>query len=124
ARDRAGAPRGADEEAAAQHEDARTAAEGRRVSFEEDGRAALDWVAGYLDRVGGLPVMSRVEPGEIRGALPASPPDEPEPFANVLRDLEQILLPGITHWQSPRFFGFFPNTATDAGILSDLLIAG
>jgi aromatic-L-amino-acid decarboxylase len=94
------------------------------VSFREDGLATLDWVAGYLERLRELPVMSRVEPGEIRARLPAAPPEEAEPFAAVLRDLEEIILPGITHWQSPRFFGYFPNTATEAGILAELLIAG
>src|SRR5439155_13447757 len=94
------------------------------MTFRDDGRATLGWVAGYLERGRELPVMARVEPGEIRRALPGSPPDEPEPVAAVLRDLEEILLPGITHWQSPRFFGYFPNTATDAGILAELLIAG
>jgi aromatic-L-amino-acid decarboxylase len=93
------------------------------VSFRADGQAALEWVAGYLDRLRDLPVMARVEPGEVRGALPSSPPDEPEPFSAVLDDLERVLLPGVTHWQSPRFFGFFPNSATDAGILGELLIA-
>jgi len=67
------------------------------VTFQEDGQATLDWVVGYLERLRELPVMARVEPGEIRRALPASPPDEPEPFAAVLRDLEEILLPGLTH---------------------------
>src|SRR5207247_9338066 len=93
------------------------------MSFQQDGQATLDWVAGYLERVRELPVMARVEPGEIRRGLPAAPPDEPEPFAAVLRDLEEVLLPGITHWQSPRFFGYFPNTATEAGILAELLSA-
>jgi aromatic-L-amino-acid decarboxylase len=93
------------------------------MTFRDDGHAALEWVAGYLERVRELPVMARVEPGEVRAALPRSAPDEPEPFAAVLRDLEKILLPGITHWQSPRFFAFFPNSATDAGILAELLIA-
>jgi aromatic-L-amino-acid decarboxylase len=94
------------------------------LTFRDDGAAAVEWVADYLERVRELPVMSRVEPGEIRAALPASPPDEPEPFAAVLRDLERVVLPGITHWQSPRFFGFFPTTATEPGILAELLIAG
>src|SRR5438876_66587 len=65
------------------------------MTFRDDGRATLDWVAGYLERVRELPVMARVEPGEIRRALPASPPDEPEPFAAVLRDLEAVLLVGL-----------------------------
>jgi aromatic-L-amino-acid decarboxylase len=93
------------------------------LSFREDGAAAVEWVADYLERVRDLPVMARVEPGEIRASLPPSPPDEPEPFSAVLSDLERLVLPGITHWQSPRFFGFFPTTATEPGILAELLTA-
>ena len=80
------------------------------VSFREDGAAALEWVASYLERVGELPVLAQVEPGEIRARLPASPPEQSEPFANVLRDLDDVLLPGLTHWQSPRFFAYFVST--------------
>ena len=81
-------------------------------------------MASYLERVGELPVLAQVEPGEIRSRLPASPPEHGEPFANVLRDLDDILLPGLTHWQSPRFFAYFANTASEPGILAELLIAG
>jgi len=89
-----------------------------------DGAAALAWIASYIERARELPVLSRVEPGEIRAALPQAPPDEPEPFAAVLRDLDDVLLPGLTHWQSPRFFAYFPSAGTEAGILAELLIAG
>jgi aromatic-L-amino-acid/L-tryptophan decarboxylase len=94
------------------------------VTFREDGAAALEWVASYLERVGELPVLAQVEPGEIRSRLPASPPEQSEPFANVLRDLDDVLLPGLTHWQSPRFFAYFVSTASEPGILAELLIAG
>jgi aromatic-L-amino-acid decarboxylase len=94
------------------------------VSFRDDGAAAVGWVAGYLERVRELPVRAQVAPGEIRARLPASPPDAPEPFRAVLRDLDEILLPGLTHWQSPRFFAYFPTTASEPGILAELLIAG
>lgn len=93
-------------------------------SFRDDGQAALDWVASYLEGVRDLPVLTQVEPGEIRAALPASPPDEPETFAEVLRDLDAILLPGLTHWQSPRFFAYFATTGSEPGVLAELLIAG
>jgi aromatic-L-amino-acid/L-tryptophan decarboxylase len=69
-------------------------------------------------------VLSRVEPGEIRAALPPAPPDEPEPFAAVLRDLDDVLIPGITHWQSPRFFAYFATTSSEPNVLAELLIAG
>jgi aromatic-L-amino-acid decarboxylase len=93
-------------------------------TFREDGALALDWVASYLERVGELPVLAQVEPGQIRAALPAAPPDDPEPFASVLADLDSVLLPGVTHWQSPRFFAYFATTASEPGVLAELLIAG
>jgi len=92
--------------------------------FREDGALAVDWVASYLERVGELPVLSQVEPGDIRAALPESPPDEPEPFSAVLADLDSVLMPGLTHWQSPRFFAYFATTASEPGVLAELLIAG
>jgi len=94
------------------------------VTFREDGAAALDWVAAYLDRVRELPVLSQVEPGELRAALPDSPPEDPEPFSALLRDLDEVLLPGLTHWQSPRFFAYFANTGSEPGILAELLATG
>jgi aromatic-L-amino-acid/L-tryptophan decarboxylase len=93
------------------------------VSFEDDGRAALDWVARYLDRVGELPVLAQVAPGEVRARLPASPPQHGEPFAHVLRDLDEVLLPGITHWNHPRFFAYFAISGSAPGILAELVTA-
>ncbi len=93
------------------------------MTFRDDGHAALEWVADYLERVGELPVLARVRPGEIRSRLPERPPEQGEPFADVLRDLDEILLPGITHWQSPRFFAYFATTASEPAILAELLAA-
>jgi aromatic-L-amino-acid decarboxylase len=93
------------------------------TGFREDGAAALEWAARYLENVGSYPVLARVDPGEIRSRLPATAPDRGEPFADVLRDLDQILVPGLTHWQSPRFFGYFATTSTPPGILAELLAA-
>jgi aromatic-L-amino-acid/L-tryptophan decarboxylase len=93
------------------------------MSLLDDGQAALEWVARYLERVEELPVLAHVEPGEIRSRLPASPPEEGEPFSAVLRDLDEVLLPGITHWQHPRFFAYFSVTASQPGILAELLAA-
>jgi aromatic-L-amino-acid decarboxylase len=92
-------------------------------AFREDGALALDWVASYLERACDLPVLSQVEPGEIRAALPASAPDEPQAFADLLRDLDSLLFPGLTHWQSPRFFAYFATTGSEPGVLAELLIA-
>jgi aromatic-L-amino-acid decarboxylase len=93
------------------------------MSFREDGAAALEWAAHYLERVGDFPVLAQVEPGDVRARLPESPPESGEPFANVLRDVDEILLPGITHWQSPRFFAYFAVSAAEPGILAELLAA-
>ena len=94
------------------------------MTFRDDGAAALDWVASYLERVGELPVLAQVEPGDLRASLPASPPETAEPFSAILRDLDEVLLPAATHWQSPRFFAYFSNTGSEPGILAELLAAG
>jgi aromatic-L-amino-acid/L-tryptophan decarboxylase len=91
--------------------------------FRTDGHAAVDWAADYLERVGELPVLAQVAPGEIRSRLPAHAPEEPEPFSAVLRDLDEVLLPGVTHWQHPRYFAYFATTASEPGILAELLAA-
>lgn len=93
------------------------------VDLRRDGRAALDWAADYLHRVRELPVMAQVAPGEITAALPARMPERAEPFAAVLADLDRVLLPGVTHWQHPRFFSYFPTTASEPAILAELLAA-
>jgi len=92
--------------------------------FRRHGRAVVDWIADYYDRVESLPVLSPVKPGEIRAALPAAPPATGEPFDAILRDVERVLLPGITHWQSPNFFAYFPANASPPAILGELLSAG
>jgi len=94
------------------------------VTFRDDGAAALEWVAAYLDRLREFPVLAQVEPGEIRSRLPDQAPEAPEPFAAVLRDLDAVLMDGFTHWQSPRYFAYFANTGSEPGILAELLIAG
>ncbi len=89
----------------------------------EDGPAALEWAARYMERVGELPVLAQVSPGDIRSRLPRTAPDEPEPFSAVLKDLDEVLLPGITHWQHPRFFAYFATSASEPAILAELLAA-
>jgi aromatic-L-amino-acid decarboxylase len=89
----------------------------------DEGPAALEWAASYLERVGDLPVRAQVEPGAIRAALPTAAPEEAEPFSAVLSDLEEILLPGVTHWQHPRFFGYFATSSSEPAILAELLAA-
>ena len=93
------------------------------MGFREDGAAAVDWVARYLERVPELPVLAQVEPGEIASRLPAAPPEEGEPFAAILRDLDEVLMPGITNWQHPRFLAYFAVTGSEPGMLAELLAA-
>jgi aromatic-L-amino-acid decarboxylase len=92
--------------------------------FRRWGHAMVDWVAAYQERVADLPVLSRVQPGEVRAQLPPSPPDQGEPMDAVLRDLDDIIVPGITHWQSPNFFAYFPCNNSGPSILGELLSAG
>jgi aromatic-L-amino-acid/L-tryptophan decarboxylase len=91
--------------------------------FRSDGAAALEWVARYLETVGELPVLAPVEPGQVRARLPAVPPERGEPFTDVLRDVDRILLPGITHWNHPRFLAYFAISGSEPGILAELLCA-
>ena len=93
------------------------------MTFREDGYRAVDWAADYLERVGELPVLTQVKPGDVRARLPQSPPEKPESFEAVLRDLDEIILPGVTHWQSPRFLAYFAVSAGAPGILAELLAA-
>ncbi len=92
--------------------------------FREYGRAVIDWIADYYERIESFPVLSRVEPGQIRASLPAGPPEQGEPFDAILRDVEGLILPGITHWQSPSFFAYFPANASGPSMLGELLSAG
>ena len=92
--------------------------------FREYGHAAVDWIADYQQRVESLPVLSQVEPGFVRAELPADPPEHGEPFEAVFRDLDEVLLPGITHWQHPSFFAYFPANTSGPAILGDLLASG
>jgi aromatic-L-amino-acid decarboxylase len=114
----------ADEGAGAEHEAlAGDRAPDPALSFRQDGRAAVDWAADYLERVRDLPVLAQVEPGALRAQLPEAPPERGEPFADLLRDLDELIIPATTHWNHPRFFAYFANTGSEPGILAELLIA-
>jgi len=91
--------------------------------FRADLALASEWAAAYLERVGGLPVLPDVAPGDTRALLPAEAPEAPDTFAAILADLDTIIVPGLTHWNHPRFFAWFANTGSEPGILAELLIA-
>ena len=92
--------------------------------FRRSGHELVDWIADYRARIEEFPVLSRSKPGELREALPQSPPENGESFETILADLDRLILPGITHWQSPNFFAYFPANASPPSILGDLLSAG
>ena len=89
--------------------------------FRQHGKQVVDWIADYYERIESLPVLSQVRPGEIRHALPEHPPLHGETFETLLNDMNRIILPGVTHWQSPNFFAYFPANASGPAILGDLL---
>jgi aromatic-L-amino-acid decarboxylase len=89
--------------------------------FREYGKQVVDWVADYYERIETLPVLSQVRPGEIRRSLPDRPPLHGEAFHSLLEDMDRVILRGITHWQSPNFFAYFPANASGPAILGDLL---
>ncbi len=92
--------------------------------FRRQGHAVVDWIADYHSRIETFPVLSRVQPGEIRSKLPPKAPEHGEAFDQILGDLERVILPGITHWQSPNFFAYFPANASGPAILGDLVSSG
>jgi len=92
--------------------------------FRRHGYAMVDWIANYYSRVESFPVLSQVEPGQIRTWLPVQPPTRGETFEDMLRDVEKFILPGITHWQSPNFFAYFPTAVSGPSILGELLSSG
>ena len=92
--------------------------------FRRYGHEVVDWIAEYYERIESYPVLSGVRPGSVRASLPPAPPERGEPFESVLRDLERVVLPGITHWQHPSFFAYFPANASGPAILGDLLCSG
>ena len=92
--------------------------------FREHGHALIDWIADYWERVENLPVVSQVAPGTIRDHLPSHAPEAGEPFENLIRDLDSVVMPGITHWQHPSWFSFFPANASPPSVLAELASAG
>ena len=92
--------------------------------FRRRGHQLIDWIADYRATVAKRPVMARTEPGSIRAQLPSAPPAGPEPFDDILADLDRIIVPGLSHWQHPSFFGYFPSNGTPASVLGDFASTG
>jgi len=92
-------------------------------SFRRHAHAFVDWMADYLEGVERFPVRSRTRPGEISARLPAAPPEAGEPIEAIFRDFEDIILPGITHWQHPGFHAFFPANSSPPSVLAEMLTA-
>src|SRR5487761_1907735 len=92
--------------------------------FRQAGHRIVDWIADYRAKVAQFPVMARTAPGEIRAQLPPSPPDTPETFDAILADLDKIVIPGLSHWQHPSFFGYFPSNGLPSSVLGDYVSTG
>ena len=91
--------------------------------FLEDAARAAHWIASYRENVHDLPVLPRVRPGDVAAGLPEEPPEKPEPLESVLADLDDVIVPGLTHWNHPGFFAYFCSSTTDAGVLAEFLAA-
>jgi aromatic-L-amino-acid/L-tryptophan decarboxylase len=91
--------------------------------FREHAHKLADWIADYLEHSERYPVLSQVQPGDIRNALPRHAPDAGEPFADIFADFERIIVPGLTHWNHPGFFAYFAITSSAPGVLAEFLSA-
>ena len=92
--------------------------------FRKQGHAIVDWIADYRRDVAKYPVMSQAAPGDVRRALPGQPPEQPEAFGAIMADLDRVIMPGISHWQHPSFFGYFPANSLLSSVLGDFLSTG
>lgn len=95
----------------------------QKEDFQEKARKVVDWMANYLEEVENYPVLSQVKPGEIKTKLPLSFPEEGELFEDIFSDFENDIMPGITHWESPNFFAYFPASKSRASILAEMITA-
>jgi aromatic-L-amino-acid decarboxylase len=91
--------------------------------FRRFGHQLIDWIAGYFDRIEQLPVLARIEPGDLKAQLPGSPPEKGEPMEQIIADIDRLIVPALTHWSHPSFFAYFPTSASAPGIFGELLSA-
>lgn len=92
--------------------------------FRAAGHRLIDWVADYRARLATRPVMSQAKPGDVRASLASAPPSDAEDFTSIMKDLDAVIVPGLSHWQHPAFFGYFPGNASLASVLGDYLSTG
>ena len=91
--------------------------------FRKHAHELVDWMASYMDEVEKYPVKSSVKPGEVFTKLPDDPPVKPESFESFMKDLDEIIMPGMSHWQSPNFFAYFPANTSAPSILAEMITA-
>jgi aromatic-L-amino-acid decarboxylase len=87
--------------------------------FRAAGKQLIDWIADYYERIETYPVLAQVAPGDVRASLPPAPPASGQEFDSMFRDFESEVLPGVTHWQSPNFFAYFPANVSEPSILGE-----
>ena len=92
--------------------------------FRRQGYQMVDLIADYMTEIESFPVLSQVDPGDIYNTFPAHPPKHGEDFENILDDVQSTIIPGLTHWQSPNFYAYFPSHASGSSILGDMLSSG
>ncbi len=92
--------------------------------FRKEGKKIIDWIADYYENIEKYPVLSQVKPGEIISSLPENPPQKGEEMDTMIEDINEKIMPGITHWQSPNFYAFFPSNTSFPSILGDLVSSG
>jgi aromatic-L-amino-acid/L-tryptophan decarboxylase len=92
--------------------------------FRDAGKQMIDWLADYYEQVERYPVLAQVAPGDVRASLPAQPPQSGTDFRHIIQEANSKIMPGITHWQSPNFFAYFPANASEPSVLGDLLSSG
>ncbi len=91
--------------------------------FRQYGYEIVDWIADYFERMEKLPVLSQIEPNSLKSKLPISAPTEGEQFDNIIKDVEQLILPAITHWNHPNFHGLFSTSTSSVGVFGEMLTA-